>query len=149
VATDLVGNLIPSFLGSNDAYASLIEQTTNANGYGTSVQVTNGDTVFDHPNQLVAGFSFDGAQTIFSGTTFVGTLDVRSRNFHGPGIVIDLADGSIAPVRAAITDGYYGVFFTDTLDLRSALSINASGRFNSAQISIADQTGTVPAGSHA
>jgi outer membrane receptor protein involved in Fe transport len=148
VATDTSGNPISAFLGVNGAYASLAEQTTSTNGYGTSVQVTNSDKLFGLANQVVAGFSFDGAQTIFSARTTVGTLDVLSRNFLGPGIVIDLADSSIAPVRAAITDGYYGVFLTDTLNLTPALAVTASGRFNSAQIGINDQNGTSLTGVH-
>jgi outer membrane receptor protein involved in Fe transport len=149
VATDRAGNPIPAFLGPSGAYASLAQQTTNTNGYGASAQVTNKSEAFGRPNQLIAGFSFDGAQTIFSASTQIGTLDVPSRNFIGPGTLIDLADGSIAPVRAAITDGYYGVFFTDTLDVTSALSVNVAGRFNSAQIGIKDLTSTSLTGAHA
>ena len=149
VATDLAHNPIPAFLGVSGAYASLAQQTTNTNGYGTSMQLTNNDSLFGLRNQLVVGVSFDGAQTAFSASTFVGALDVLSRNFLGPNILIDLADGSIAPVRAAITNGYYGVFFTDTLNLTSALAVTLSGRFNSAQIGIQDQSGTSLTGSHA
>jgi iron complex outermembrane receptor protein len=149
VATDLTHNPIPAFLGVSGAYASLAQQTTNTNGYGTSMQLTNNDSLFGLRNQLVVGVSFDGAQTAFSASTFVGALDVLSRNFLGPNILIDLADGSIAPVRAAITNGYYGVFFTDTLNLTSALAVTLSGRFNSAQIGIQDQSGTSLTGSHA
>jgi iron complex outermembrane recepter protein len=148
VATDTAGNPIPAFLGPSGAYASLAQQTTNTNGYGTSFQVTNTNALWDHPNQLVAGFSFDGAQTTFAANTEVGTLDVLSRNFIGPGISIDLADGSIAPVRAAITNGYYGLFFTDTFNVTPALALNVSGRFNSAQIGIDDLTGGSLTGNH-
>jgi outer membrane receptor protein involved in Fe transport len=149
VATDRAGNPISAFLGPNGAYASLAQQTTNTNGYGVSVQVTNKSEVLGRPNQLIGGFSFDGGQTIFDANTTVGALDVPSRNFIGPRAVIDLADGSIAPVRAAITDGYYGVFYTDTLDVTPALSVNLAGRFNSAQIGIKDLTGTSLTGAHA
>jgi outer membrane receptor protein involved in Fe transport len=136
IATDTTGNPIPDFLGPTGAYASLVQQTTNTNGYGSSFQITNTDAIFGHQNHLVIGFSFDGAQTTFKGSTKVGALDVNSRNFIGPGITIDLADGSIAPVRASITDNYYGLFYTDTFDVTPALALNVSGRFNSAQIDI-------------
>ena len=39
-----------------------------------------------------------------------------------PGIAIDQADGSIAPVRVSVSNAYYGAFFTDTLDFTSQLS---------------------------
>ncbi len=148
IATTLSGTPIPAFLGVSGVYGSVAQQTTNTNGYGTSVQVTNRTPVFGHPNQLVAGFSFDGADTIFSANTAVTGFDVPSRNSVPPSFIIDLADGSIAPVRAGITDAYYGAYFTDTLDLTRALSANVSGRFNVAQIDIKDLIGTSLTGNH-
>ncbi|MBV8093943.1 MAG: TonB-dependent receptor [Acetobacteraceae bacterium] len=148
IATDIAGNPIPDFLGPSGAYASLAQQTTNTNGYGTSVQVTNTNPILSHQNQFIVGFSFDGSQTIFAANTQVGILDVPSRNFIGPGIMIDLVGGPIAPVRAAITNGYYGLFFTDTFNITPALALNVSGRFNSAQIGIKDLTGESLTGNH-
>ena len=148
VATDTAGNPIPAFLGANGNYGSLAVQRTSTNGYGTSLQASNQGNLFGRPNHLVVGASFDGAQTIFSATTAVGGLDLPTRNFIGPGIVIDLADGSMAPVRAAVTNGYYGLYFTDTLDVTRALSVTLSGRFNSAQIGIKDLAGTSLTGNH-
>jgi iron complex outermembrane receptor protein len=149
VATDRNGNPIPAFLGADGLYGSIAFQTTSTNGYGTSLQVTNSDTLFGHPNQFVAGFSFDGASTLFNANTSVGGLNLFTRNFLGPGIVIDLADGSIAPVRATITDAYYGLFFTDTWNITPRLAANVSGRFNSAQIDINDLSGGSLTGNHA
>ena len=146
-ATDRNGNPIPDFLGGG-LYGSLAIQTTNSNGYGTSLQISNKDTVWGLPNHLVAGFSFDGADTLFDATTFLGALDPITRNFLGPDIPIDLADGSITPVRAGIVDAYYGLYFTDTLDITPALSANVAGRFNAAQIDIEDLNGTSLTGNH-
>jgi iron complex outermembrane receptor protein len=147
VATDRNGNPIADFLHGGP-YSQLDQQTTNTNGYGASFQVSNKDAVFGRPNHLVAGLSFDGAQTIFNANSAIGGLDLLSRNFIGPGIVIDQADGSIAPVEAGITDAFYGVFFTDTLDVTPALAATVSGRFNAAQINLKDLTGTALTGNH-
>ncbi len=148
VATDRSGNPIPAFLGPDGLYGSIAYQTTNTNGYGTSVQVTNSDKLFGHANQLVAGLSFDGANTLFDATTEEGGLDLLTRNYLGPGTVIDLADGSIIPVRADIVDAYYGVFFTDTFSITPRLSANLSGRFNAADIDITDLMGGSLTGNH-
>jgi iron complex outermembrane receptor protein len=148
VATDRFGNPIPAFLGPDGLYGSIAFQTTNTNGYGASVQATNTDPLFGHPNQFVAGFSFDGADTLFNATTQEGGLDLLTRNYFGPGIDINLADGSIAPVRARITDAYYGVFFTDTFNITPALAANVSGRFNAADINIQDLMGGALTGNH-
>jgi iron complex outermembrane recepter protein len=147
VGTGLNGNPIADFLNGGP-YSDLDQQSTNTNGYGVSLQVTNRDELFGRPNQLIAGFSFDGAQTLFGATTQIGGLSLNDRVFAGPGITIDQADGSIAPVRVAVSDAYYGAFFTDTLDFTSQLSGNLAGRYNLAQINLSDQLGSALTGNH-
>lgn len=146
-ATDRGGKPIPDFLGGGP-YSVLDQQTTNTNGYGASAQMTRTDTILGHHNQLVAGMSFDGANTMFTASSTIGGLTLNDRVFIGPGVVVDQADGSIAPVRTAITNAYYGVFFTDTFDVTSRLSLNLAGRFNAAQIDLNDRNGTALTGSH-
>jgi iron complex outermembrane recepter protein len=147
VGTDVNGNPIPDFLNGGP-YSDLDHQSTNTNGYGVSLQITNRDELFGRPNQFIAGFSFDGAQTLFSASTQIGGLSLNDRVFAGPGITIDQADGSIAPVRVGISDAYYGAFFTDTLDFTPQLSGNVAGRYNLAQIDLSDQLGSALTGNH-
>jgi outer membrane receptor protein involved in Fe transport len=73
---------------------------------------------------------------------------LADRVFAGPGITIDQADGSIAPVRVGVSDAYYGAFFTDTFDVTPQLSANVAGRFNLAQIDLNDQQGSALTGNH-
>jgi outer membrane receptor protein involved in Fe transport len=146
-ATDRAGNPIPAFLRGGP-YSDLDQQSTNTNGYGVSLQVTNRNELFGRPNQFITGFTFDGAQTLFSASTQIGGLSVTDRVFAGPGITIDQADGSIAPVRVGISDAYYGAFFTDTFDVTAQLSANVAGRFNLAQIDLNDQQGSALTGDH-
>ena len=122
-------------------YSELDLQSTNTHGYGVALQATNRTPLFEHPNQFIAGISFDGGQTLFGASTQIGGLSLEDRVFAGPGVTIDQADGSIAPVRVAVGNAYYGVFFTDSLDLTPALTANLSGRYNFAQINLSDQIG--------
>ena len=147
LATGLTGSPIPDFLNGGP-YSDLDQQSTNTNGYGLSLQLTNRDNLFGRPNQLIAGISFDGAQTLFAASTQIGGLSLSDRVFAGPGVTIDQADGSIAPVRLGISDAYYGAFFTDTLDFTSQLSGNVSGRYNLALIDLGDRLGSALSGNH-
>ena len=147
VGTDLNGNPIPDFL-SGGPYSDLDQQTTNTNGYGASLQITNRNELFARPNQFIAGFSYDGAQTQFGASTQIGGLSLDDRVFAGPGITIDQADGSIVPVNVSISDAYYGAFFTDTLDFTSQVSGNVAGRYNLAQIDLSDRLGSALTGNH-
>ena len=147
-STTLGGAFIPAYLGSSPyAYSELDNQTTNTNAYGASAQVTNTDPIFGLDNHFVAGFSFDGAQTEFTGESFVGGITPYTRVYVGPGYVID-EPGVNSPVRVGISDAYYGVFATDTLKLTPRLALTLAGRFNAAQIDLSDQNGGDLSGNH-
>ena len=147
-STTLGGGPILAFAGPSPfSYSELDNQTTNTNGYGASVQVTDTQTIFGFSNHLVGGVSFDGAQTEFSGVSFIGGITPLSRVFVGPGVIID-EPGSNVPVRVGVSDAYYGVFFTDTLNLTDRLALTASGRFNAAEINLNDQNGGDLTGNH-
>ena len=64
VGTGINGQPIPDFLNGG-RYSDLDQQSTNTNGYGVSLQTAVRNELFGRPNQLIAGFSFDGAQTLF------------------------------------------------------------------------------------
>lgn len=146
-ATGRDGNPIPDFLAGGP-YTQLDQQNTNTNGYGASAQVTNTGDLFGRHNKLVAGLSFDGAQTLFNASSEIGGIGAVGREFIGPGITIAQPDGSIAPVRLGITNAYYGAFVADTFDVAPRLSLTVSGRFNAAQIDLKDQNGTALTGNH-
>jgi iron complex outermembrane recepter protein len=146
-ATDREDNPIPDFLNGGP-YSQLDQQSTNTYGYGGALQVTNRARPFDHTNQLIAGISFDGGQSLFGASTQIGGLTLADRVFFGPGVTIDQADGSIAPVRVAVSNAYYGAFFTDTFDVTPVLSANVAGRYNFAQINLSDQLGSALSGDH-
>ena len=146
VSTTLGGAPIPDFLNGGP-YSELDNQTTNTNAYGVSTQVTNGNSIFGLKNQVVAGVSFDGAQTLFGAVSFVGGLTPLSREFIGPGVVID-EPGANSPVRVAISNATYGVYLTDTLNLTPRLAVTLSGRFNAALIDLNDQNGGDLSGNH-
>jgi iron complex outermembrane recepter protein len=146
VSTTLGGAFIPDFLNGGP-YSELDNQTTNTNAYGASVQVTNTNDVFGLKNHFVAGTSFDGAQTMFSATSFIGGLTALDRVFIGPGVVID-EPGTNSPVRVGISNATYGLYLADTLNLTPQLAVTLSGRFNAAQINLSDQNGGDLSGNH-
>ena len=145
-STTLGGATIADFLRGGP-YSELDQQTTNTNAYGASAQVTNTDDLFGLKNHAVAGVSFDGAQTLFSATSYIGGLTPLDRVFVGPGVVID-EPGTNSPVRVAISNAAYGFYVADTLNLTPRLALTASGRFNAAVIDLTDQNGGDLSGNH-
>jgi outer membrane receptor protein involved in Fe transport len=144
--TGLGGNPIPDFLNGG-TYGGVSYQGIDSNAYGASTQVSNTHPVFGLPNHIVAGFSFDGGGTTFTGSQTVGLL-TPARYVVEPQFTVDQADLSIAPVRLFTTNRYYGLFFTDLLSLTPKLTLSVSGRFNLADINLYDQIGTSLNGTH-
>ena len=140
------GAMIPAFLNGGP-YSELDNQTTNTNAYGVALQATNTNDIFGLKNHFVAGFSFDGAQNLFSATSFIGGLTPLDRVFIGPGVVIDEPDVN-QPVRVDISDATYGLYVADTLNLTPRLALTLSGRFNAAQVDLNDQSGDDLSGNH-
>ena len=142
----LGGGAIADFLNGGP-YSQLNNQALDTNGFGATLQVTHDGTFFGLHHKLVAGISFDGGISEFTATTAIGGL-TASRQFAGPGIVIDEAAVGIAPVRLRTNNAYYGAYVADVLDLSPKLSLTISGRMNVAQIDLHDQNGTALNGSH-
>jgi iron complex outermembrane receptor protein len=141
------GGAIPDFLHGGP-YNELDTQTTNTNSFGGGAQITDTGEVFGLKNHFVAGLSYDGAQTEFSATAFIGGVTPLTRVFIGPGEVID-EPGNNVPVRVAISNAYVGGYGSDTLNLTQALAVTLSGRFNFAELDLADQGGGDLTGNHA
>jgi iron complex outermembrane recepter protein len=142
--------LIPEFaarFADGGPYAVLNRTATDTNGYGATLQAASKAEIFGRPNRFVAGASFDGGSTRFAASTEIGALTL-DRGFAGTGIIIDQPDGSITPVDVRTQNAYYGLYFSNVLDVTDQLSATVGGRFNLAHISLRDQIGTALNGDH-
>jgi iron complex outermembrane recepter protein len=145
-STTVGGASIPDFLNGGP-YSELDNQTTNTNAYGVSAQVIDTGDLFGLKNHFAAGFSFDGARTLFTAESYIGGLTPLDRVFIGPGVVID-EPGTNSPVRVAIANAAYGLYATDTLNLTESLAVTVSGRFNAATVDLSDRNGGDLTGNH-
>ena len=146
IVTDVNGDPIPDFL-SGGTYAQLNRTATETTGFGGAIQMTRSADLFGHDNQLVAGFAYDGGRTSFGADSEIGAMSI-TRGFLGPGIVIDVANGEIAPVKVDSDNDYYGLYAADAFAVTDAVSLTLSARFNNAHISLADKLGSALNGAH-
>ncbi|WP_051657393.1 MULTISPECIES: TonB-dependent receptor [Acidiphilium] len=153
VSTTRGGAPIPNFLPQADAagyyqYGQLDLNSTNTNGYGGSIQVSNTTPVFGLHNHIIAGLSFDGGFTTYDAAAYAGGITTFSRVFYtlpgipSPGYILD--EPGTVPVGVVIRNEYYGAYMSDTLDLTDTFSLTAGARFNIANIALHDQDPTDP-----
>lgn len=147
-ATTYGGAVVPDFLHGG-VYSNLVLEGLDTHGYGTSLQLTTDAALFGHKNHFVAGGSFDGSNSVFNASTLIGGYDAADGFFVGPPQYTQVQAGEgIQPVKVATTTRYYGAFFADLFTLAPGLELSVSGRFNNAEIDLADRIGTVLNGQH-
>jgi outer membrane receptor protein involved in Fe transport len=144
--TDPAGAAIAAFNGEGP-YAVLNTTRTRTDRWGAAVQVVSYAPIGRMANDLAAGLSYDAGDTAFSAATLIGPM-TPDRGFGGSGILIDQADGPIAPLGLTARTGYLGIYATDTAHLTPALAVTFSGRFDQAELKLRDQFGTALTGDH-
>jgi len=132
-ATGLLGT---SVLGEID------RTWTSTNSFGGSLQAASSEKLFGHENNFTVGLSVDRGLVQFSTTSELGTVNPNQFPFvQGVGLFIDQPSGDVAPVGLSASTLYTGLYATDTFDVTNRLALTAGGRFNVAQITLADELG--------
>jgi iron complex outermembrane receptor protein len=130
------------YIGENDF------ETINTLGTGGSLQVTESAALFEHANQLSLGGSIDYASTHFQSSAELGTINPALQVSYS-GLFVNTPEGTpwtATPVNLRAANSYYGLFGTDTFNITDDLALTASGRYNLAQIDLADLRGTALSG---
>jgi iron complex outermembrane receptor protein len=133
------GNLV---IGQNDF------EVINAWSRGASFQVANSDSLFGHENHFTAGAAVDYSATTFFSGTQIGVLNSALLVLPSDLLVFTPEDSDAAadngdptPVSVDSINKNFGVFVTDTFNVTPDLAVTASGRYNVANINLADQLG--------
>jgi iron complex outermembrane recepter protein len=126
-----------AFLGEID------RNWTSTASYGGTIQATNTNQIFRHDNHVVFGVSVDHGRSQFNGNSELGTID-QNLFVTGQGVFVDQPAADLTPVGLLALNTYTGIYLTDTFDLTSQLSVTGGARYNNAQISLLDETGTNP-----
>ena len=129
------GGTIP--IGENDF------ESIHSIGAGGTLQATSTAAIFGHDNHFSIGGTFDRASTGFESTTELGTINsALAVGFSG--FFDDTPENtpfSATPVNLGATNTYYGLYATDTFNVTPELAVTASGRYNVAQVDLADRLG--------
>lgn len=129
-------------IGQNDF------ESIHSVGVGGSLQVTDTAALLGHANHLSAGASLDDSATSFGSSTEVGPIN-RSLMVVATGLFVTTPEGTpwtATPVSLHALTRYVGLYGADTLDLTGAVSVTVGGRYNDAEIDLADRRGEALSG---
>ena len=147
VLYDNTGNQVPTSVLPDGATPGETDfTTTNTNSVGGALQATFTAPLAGKENHLVFGVSVDHSVTHYAAYGELGNI-LPNLAVVGSGVIIDQGASPTAsppieaPVSVRPTTDYYGVYFTDTLNITKELAWTISGRWNRAQIEISDLLG--------
>ncbi len=138
---DANGNPI-AFDFANDVPGSIERINQEAESYGVTLEAVEKARLFGRPNQLLIGGSYDHGEVSYSTSSEVGVI--------GPRFVVDglgliaVEPEDVAPRLLDTENTYWGVYFSDTLDVTDELAVTVGGRYNHATIKLTDLTGDFP-----
>ena len=124
---------------------------TLARGYGATVQATAAAELGGRDNAFVVGASADLADVDFTTSSEVGSL-TPERGVTGSSLLASLHGlGGDDLFNTAIDTGNraLGLYLSNTLSATDRVHLTVSGRYNRANIDIADRLGTSLDGAHA
>ncbi len=129
-------------------YSGLVNEGLDTQSYGFSGDISNRGEIAGRPNHFLVGGSFDGANSGFDAFTQIGGIGPVSHLFIGPGVTLNEPGVGINPVRVGGTTRNFGLFLDDLLTLAPGLDLHLAGRFNAAEIDLADKLGGPVRGQH-
>jgi iron complex outermembrane receptor protein len=115
---------------------SIDSTSQNADSFGFSLQAVNKSEVLGHKNQFLFGSSYDHGHVLYTAQSEVGFF-LPHFVVQGTGDIVGGDDDG--PRNITTINDYVGVYFTDTLDLTSRLSLTVGGRWNYAAITLQDR----------
>ncbi len=121
---------------------SLERITQDAKSYGTSAQAVEKSQLLGRPNQFLVGVSYDHGKVAYQTSSELGTIGDRFV-VTGSGIIVVEPD-DLQPRNLTSENDYYGLFFSNTLDVTDDFALTVGGRYNHATIKLADLTGNFP-----
>ncbi|PPC99265.1 MAG: TonB-dependent receptor [Hyphomicrobium sp.] len=135
---EYVGGVAPTF-DDDDAIGSIERINTDADSYGVALQAVEKSNLFGRPNQFLVGVSYDHGNVNYQTSSEVGTIGNRFV-VSGTGAIVE-NPLELAPRNLDTENNYYGIYFTNTLDVTDQLAVTVGGRYNYATIDLKDLTG--------
>lgn len=148
VVEDLAGNPIPVD-PALDPLGSIERLETDSRSWGGALEGQEKTPLFGRPNLLIAGVSYDHGRSNYRTSSELGTI---GENFvvDGSGIIVGGVDNDpdegdeLAPRDLDSENTYWGLYFSNALDVTDRLTVTVGGRYNHATIKLTDNTGEFP-----
>ncbi len=127
-------------LGLEEPFGSIERLATTSSSWGGVIEAQEKARLFGMRNLFLAGVSYDHGTSNYKTSSELGTIQ-PGYVVDGTGIIVTDDDFETAPRNLDAENTYWGVYFSDALDLTDRLTVTVGGRYNFARIKLTDNTG--------
>ncbi|WP_083567457.1 TonB-dependent receptor [Hyphomicrobium sp. CS1GBMeth3] len=138
VVEDQNGNPVPAG-AVDDPLGSIERLNTDSWSWGGGLEAQEKTPLFGRPNQFIAGVSYDQGRSKYRTSSELGTIGPKYV-VDGSGIIVAEPD-DLAPRNLLTENTYWGLYFSNALDVTDRLTVTVGGRYNHATIKMEDRTG--------
>jgi outer membrane receptor protein involved in Fe transport len=140
--TDLEGNFIDDDIVAEDRRGSIERLATTSESWGGVVEAQEKARLFGLPNLFLAGVSYDHGRSNYTTSSEIGEIQ-QQYVVTGSGVFVG-GPLELAPRDLDTENTYWGVYFSDALDVTNELTVTVGGRYNRATIKLEDNTTLFP-----
>jgi iron complex outermembrane receptor protein len=140
--TDLNGVDIPDTVVDDDRLGSIERLATTSDSWGGAVEAQEKAKLFGLPNLFLAGLSYDRGRSRYQTISEIGEIQPQYV-VTGSGVFVG-GPLELAPRDLVTQNTYWGLYFSNALDVTDELTVTVGGRYNRATIKLSDQTTLFP-----
>jgi len=122
---------------------SIERLNTKSESWGGVIEGQEKSPLFGRPNVLIAGVSYDHGTSNYRTSSELGQLG-PSYVVTGSGVTIRDEENELAPRDLDSENTYWGLYFSNALDVTDRLTVTVGGRYNNATIELHDNTNLFP-----
>lgn len=127
------------FVDEEDNLGSIERIDTKARSWGGSLEAVEKSPLFGRPNQLLLGVSYDHGKVNYNTSSEIGIVGPKFV-VDGTGLIVEEPD-DLAPRALSTENTYWGLYFSNALDITDQFTLTVGGRYNHATIKMTDLTG--------
>ncbi|MGE3230012.1 MAG: TonB-dependent receptor [Hyphomicrobium sp.] len=132
---DQFGNPVASY----ENIGSIERINTKAESWGGSVEAVEKTPLFGRPNLFLVGASYDHGKVDYDTSSELGVVGPKFV-VSGTGFIATEPE-DLAPRMLSTENTYWGLYFSNALDVTDQLTVTVGGRYNHATIKMDDLTG--------
>ena len=142
LVTDINGNVIPDDIVAEDRRGSIERLATTSSSWGGVVEAQETAELLGRPNLFLAGVSYDHGRSNYATSSEIGEIQPKYV-VAGSGTVVG-GPLELAPRDLITENTYWGLYFSNALDVTDELTVTVGGRYNRAVIKLEDRTSLFP-----